>query len=314
VTTEAKKDNSRAVAKAPAGLPATDLGVAQAMVSSGFFPNVKSASQALVKIYAGRELGFGPVSSMMGIHVIVTGKGSDERTTIQLSANMIATLVRRSGIYDFQVTKHDDEQCIISFYRDHRHIGTSEFNLKLAAKAGLAERPVWRAWPRNMLFAAAMRNGAKWFCSEVMLGVPVPVAAGGDGEERADQEMIEGERDTDILVDADGVIVEEPSVPVVTEPPEGYEPNWPEFWASARELGLAKPEVHAIFGVPEEDGELKKYAEARGKREGKPMPQVVAEMLTDLKASKTGAASEDVGAPVGEDEWESMANKGEAEA
>src|SRR3990167_5066303 len=104
-------DNDKALAQAePEGLPAiapTDMDMARALVASGFFPTIKSASQALVKIQAGRELSFGPVASMMGIHVIQTR----ERTSIQLSANMLANLVRRSGTYDLDVLEHDEEHC-----------------------------------------------------------------------------------------------------------------------------------------------------------------------------------------------------------
>ena len=35
--------------------------------SSGFFQDARQEAQAVVKVLAGRELGFGPIASMMGV-------------------------------------------------------------------------------------------------------------------------------------------------------------------------------------------------------------------------------------------------------
>ena len=62
------------------------------LAKSGYFQDAKDAAQACVKVLAGQELGLPPIASMMGIHVI---KGK-----VELSANLIASLVRRHG-YSF---------------------------------------------------------------------------------------------------------------------------------------------------------------------------------------------------------------------
>ena len=262
----------------PEGMPAiapTDMDMARALVASGFFPTIKSASQALVKIQAGRELGFGPVASMMGIHVIQTR----ERTSIQLSANMLANLVRRSGTYDFDVLEHDEEHCVIRFLRGGHAIGESRFTMTDAKRAGLAERDVWKAYPKNMLYAAAMRNGAKWFCSEVLLGAPMPLS---DSEPEAGSVDVET-----------GEVFEGEAVPVVSAPPEGYKPNWDAFWATAKELGLSREEVHAFWDLPPDEGALKGYAEARSAALGHTLMETVSLMTTglaDIAAAKAEPA------------------------
>ena len=49
-------------------------------------------------------------------------------------------------------------------------VGKSSFNFKDAAKAGLANKDVWKNYPRNMMFARALSNGSKWYCPNVFSG------------------------------------------------------------------------------------------------------------------------------------------------
>src|SRR4030067_1822876 len=57
----------------------------QVLVKSGFFSDSRDASQAIVKVLAGRELGFGPIASMTGFYIV---KGR-----VSMSANLIAAAV-----------------------------------------------------------------------------------------------------------------------------------------------------------------------------------------------------------------------------
>ena len=57
--------------------------MSMALFKSGYFSDVKSEAQAIVKVMAGAELGLQPFASMTGIHII-SGKPT-------LSANLIAT-------------------------------------------------------------------------------------------------------------------------------------------------------------------------------------------------------------------------------
>src|SRR4051812_5522556 len=87
------------------------------MIESGVFPDTRAVAQAVVKIMAGHELGFGPVASMTGIHLI---KGR-----ITLSANLIAAAIRRSGRYDYRIERLDAQACEITFSLHGQAIGTA---------------------------------------------------------------------------------------------------------------------------------------------------------------------------------------------
>ena len=146
---------------------------------SGYFKDATDAAQAVVKILAGQELGFGPVASMTGIFIV---KGR-----VTLSANLIGAAIKKSGRYDYIVQRLDDAQCDINFYSvgrgtEAQKIGVSSFTIEDARRAGLVSGDNWKKYPRNMLFARALSNGAKWFCPDVFaapvytpdeVGVPV---------------------------------------------------------------------------------------------------------------------------------------------
>jgi hypothetical protein len=142
---------------------AADLQQLGALVaSSAYFADAKEAAQAAVKIMAGAELGIGPIASMRGIDII---KGE-----VSLAAGMVAALVRRSGVYDYRVVEWTNEACEIVFTRKGRPLTPSSvFTLQDAERAGL-RGDNYRKFPRNMLFARAMTNGARVHCPEVFVG------------------------------------------------------------------------------------------------------------------------------------------------
>lgn len=155
----------------------------QVMAQSGFFSDTKDAAQAVVKILAGKELGFGPVASMVGVY-IVKGK-------VSLSANLIAAAIKRSGRYNYRVRELSDHACRIEFFEGRESVGLSEFTIEDAQKAGLLGNQTWKQYPRNMLFARAMSNGARFYCADVFggplytpeeLGAHVAVSESGEAE------------------------------------------------------------------------------------------------------------------------------------
>jgi len=143
------------------------MALGDVFVKSGMFKDVKSQAEAVVKILAGRELGLAPLESMTNIYMI-NGK-------IALPAKIIGSLIKRSNRYDYIVEKLNEQECEIVFYRLEKddkkiEIGKSNFTIKDAAKAGIVNKEVWKAYPRNLLFARALTNGAKWFCADVCSG------------------------------------------------------------------------------------------------------------------------------------------------
>jgi hypothetical protein len=139
--------------------------VAQHFVKSGYFQDASDVSKAVVKIYAGRELGFGAFSSMTGIYII------SGRTSI--GANLMASAVKASVKYDYRIRQMDNDACKLEFFERTpklESLGVSTFTLDDARKAGTKNLD---KFPRNMLFARAMSNGVRWYCPDVFNGAAV---------------------------------------------------------------------------------------------------------------------------------------------
>ena len=129
------------------------------LAKSGYFADAKEMAQAVVKVLAGRELGLPEIASMTGINII--------QGRVALSANIMAALVKRSGKYNYKVAEITDTVCEIHFFEAGEKIGVSRFD---AADGKRAETKNLQKFPRNMLFARAMSNGAKWYCADVFGG------------------------------------------------------------------------------------------------------------------------------------------------
>ena len=138
---------------------------ARAMSASGFFADTKLAAQAVVKILAGAELGFGPFASMTGVNII--------QNKPVLAANLIAAAVNRSGKYHYRVVTMTNAECVLDFFEGKEKIGTSKFTMEDAGLAGLAGKDNWKKYPKNMLFARAISNGQKWFVPDAFNGATV---------------------------------------------------------------------------------------------------------------------------------------------
>jgi hypothetical protein len=140
--------------------------VSKALAASGYFKDANDAAKAFVKVLAGHELKIPAFASMTGIHII---QGKPE-----LGANILASLVKGSGKYNYRVVRLDDEACHIDFYEmwngRMEKSGESVFTAADAKRAGTQNMA---KFPRNMLFARAMSNGVKWFCPDVTSGVAV---------------------------------------------------------------------------------------------------------------------------------------------
>ena len=136
----------------------------ETLAKSGYFSDAREAAQAVVKILAGRELGFGAIASMTGISII---KGQ-----VSVGANLMAAAIKRDPRYDYRVVLLDADRCEIAFYQDGQELGRSTFSKDDAQAAGLMN-DTWRKFTRNMLFARAMSNGARWYCPDACGGAPV---------------------------------------------------------------------------------------------------------------------------------------------
>jgi hypothetical protein len=247
------------------GIALDTVGLARAMVASGYFKNISSTAQAIVKIEMGKSLGVTPVEAMQYLHIFST-KG--DRTNIMLGYPLVGALIQRSGKYHFDVKERTEKECEIDFYQigpagEMKKLGTSRFTIERATKAGLVTKDVWEHYPDVMLYARALSHGAKAFCPEVLSGADVV----------ADEPYIEGT--------ARQIGDEER---VVEEPPEGFTDHWTRLWAFAKSdppegLGMTEEEVHEFFGVESLKDAVANVMQETGKTE----PQVVAEFEMALR-------------------------------
>ncbi len=195
--------------------------MAKSMVDSGFFSDTKQVAQAMVKIQAGRELGLPPFASMSGIHIV--------QSKPVLGANLIATLVKNSGRYDYRIKTLDNRACVLEWYENGKPVGEAGFTMDEANAAGLTNKPTWKSYASDMLFARAISRGARRFAPGIFGGAPVytPDELGVDTDE--DGHVIQGE------------------VVNVTPPPNGLQYEDGSFVADhpkTREIYAAYVEAH----------------------------------------------------------------------
>lgn len=136
-----------------------------AMQQSGYFKDVTSKQQAIVKVMAGAELGLPPFASMTGIHII-QGKPI-------LGANVLATLVKNDPRYNYKIKQCDNKACIIAWQEDGKTVGESSFTWDEAKGAGLVGKDNWKKYPSDMLFARAISRGTRRYAPGVFGGSPV---------------------------------------------------------------------------------------------------------------------------------------------
>ena len=230
--------------------------IGKMMAVSGYFQDAREAAQAAVKVQAGMEMGFGPFTSMTGIHII-QGRPS-------VGANLMASAVKTNPRYDYRVRERSDQVCRIEFFEiiggKRESIGVSEFTLADGKKAGTKNLD---KFPRNMLFARAMSNGIRWFCPDAFNGntVYTPEELGAD-------------------VDEDGNIIEIPRVEVIQPKVE------PEPVVTAEKCENT-PET-----APKKDFDEEEFLRAWSKPAGVPgMSKLNAEKMTDSKGTPYGEKS-----------------------
>ncbi len=142
--------------------------IAQAFIASGYVKDAQSFGQAVTKIVAGLEIGVAPFQAMRGMNII---NGEP-----QLSAGLVGALVKRSGRYDYRVRTKNEEECVLDWYENGELVGESMFSMADAQRAKLV-KGAWLTYPRSMLFARALTDGARTHCPDVFGG-----AVYADGE------------------------------------------------------------------------------------------------------------------------------------
>lgn len=133
--------------------------MAEVFFKSGYFKDIKSMTQAVVKIMAGREIDMLPFAAMQSFHII-EGKPV-------LTGHACASLIKDSGKYDYRIVKSDNNSCEIDFFNKiGEKLGTETFSMEDAKIAGLIGKDNWKKYPRAMLFNRAIAEGYRKFCPD----------------------------------------------------------------------------------------------------------------------------------------------------
>lgn len=125
----------------------------------------KNPSQIFAKILAGKELGIGPIASIIGINII-QGKPS-------LSSNLIAASLARHPNYKYRVLQSTNEICEIEVFENGESLGKCDFTFAEAQKAKLTLKDVWKNYPSDLLFARCISRAARRFAPGIFGGNPV---------------------------------------------------------------------------------------------------------------------------------------------
>jgi len=203
------------------------------LVKSGFFKDTKDQAQAIVKMLYGGEMGFGPIASMMGVYV-VEGKPS-------MSAQLIASAVQKSGIFSYRVREWTDQLCRIEFFERGESLGPpAEFTMKDAERAKLNKKFNWESFPKSMLWARAMSQGARAYCPSVFNGAIYSVEELHDGVSDA---VTTTDIETGEITVVDSPDTNEDERDWLRNADEKIWQNWLKVLAKAQSLGLNPQQV-----------------------------------------------------------------------
>jgi hypothetical protein len=173
----AKATSANELAPRPAGDIQETLLLAEHLAKSGYFADARTASQAVVKILTGRELGFPTIASMVGVHII-EGKPS-------IGAHLMAAAIKRSDRYDFRVIERTRARCELEFLERPKGggplspVGRMSMTMQeaidtgLATKSGGAGGALKSNWSRSaddMLFARCISKGYRTYCADLSAG------------------------------------------------------------------------------------------------------------------------------------------------
>jgi hypothetical protein len=136
-------------------------------VKSGAFKDIKSISQAGMKIMAGKELGIPPMTALNAFHFI-EGK-------VVPSSDVLASLIKRSGKYNYKILEHSKTVCTVEFWEffdsQWQTMGVPiSYTLEDAKTEKADEKMTYKKWFDDMAFAACMRKGVRRYCADLTKG------------------------------------------------------------------------------------------------------------------------------------------------
>lgn len=148
------------------------------LAESKYFSDATSSAQAGVKVLYGAEIGFPPITSMKGIHII---KGNPT-----VGANLIAAKIKASRPrYNYRIVEHNDKVCKLEAIEDGKSMGVETFTAEDAQRIGTQNMG---KFPKNMLFARCISNLHRFYFPDLFGGMPVytPEEFGGIVNDQGD--------------------------------------------------------------------------------------------------------------------------------
>lgn len=143
----------------------TMLKVSKELGTSGMFPLLKNNGQVLAVILAGRERGYGAMTSLMNIHLVHGRPG--------YSGQMIATELTKAGVA-IDVIESTTTLCRIRFSREGKKPFEHEFteaDAKRAKKLPADAKSVWSTYPQDMLYWRCLTSGARRYAPDAIMGL-----------------------------------------------------------------------------------------------------------------------------------------------
>lgn len=284
-TAEAPEPTRTIVKSQPKPLSLRDPAqLARAAAASGYWKHVTNASQAVMIMAHGEELGLSPLASLQGITMI--------EETLGYKGHLIGQLLRKHESYDYKVIERNNKRCILQFLVDGEPIDDDEegkvtFSVEDAERMELVKpRSNWVKTPRAMCFWRCLTEGARVYFPDLTMGTPV----------YSDEEITETITEP-LIVDAEVVEEEEAGVESNALDPaklahlvEGIEIAKPAFeangvnWLDGFNLELGALGINAF--IPDEEVE-------------KQLAALTSEQADDLDA-RLQAIADEATAPVEE--------------
>jgi len=253
--------------------------IAKVLHQSAYFDDLKGASQACVKIIAGKELGIPAIASVREINVF--------DGNIELSYTMMGSLLRQHEAYDYDIVESSHRRAEIRFTRDGKELGTSVYTIEDAARADLCKigddgwprcrtrsgrKMPWEKYPKAMCLARAMSQGVRTYTPDISHG---SIYAEGEisegpryvGEARVVDETPDPEPTPPQRPQGDTTPAEpapEPEPAPVSE--EQKEPTWRGEVVSKKQLGALQSIEEKLSNATSYDelfqmeGDLREYA------------------------------------------------------
>jgi hypothetical protein len=124
--------------------------------------------QCLMVLLYGHDLGVPTTAALQSINIF--------GDSMELSAGLLAGLIDRHPIYDYDAVVSTDVLCTINLFKHGVLFKTVSFGIADAQRAQLLDSPYYRQFPAAMMFARCMSTLVRRHCPGVTSGIPVYVA------------------------------------------------------------------------------------------------------------------------------------------